>query len=80
MSLSPRVGGPVLEEGCWGAPFHDSVPQGEVGQGWATLSSSPTPISLHLPPSRQLHNFFGVSLYIALWRDRGSRMDGVWGG
>lgn len=28
MSLSPGVGGPVLEEGCWGAPFHDSVPWG----------------------------------------------------
>lgn len=77
MSLSPRVGGPVLEEGCWGPPFHDSVPPGEVGQGWASLSSSPLP---NLPPPPSLPpapQFFGVSLYIALWRDRGGRMDGV---
>lgn len=56
----PQGGGTCVGGGVLGAPFHDSVPQGEVGQGWATLSSSPpppTPISLHLLPSRQLHNF-----------------------
>lgn len=28
MSFSPRMGGPVLEDGCLGAPLHDSVPWG----------------------------------------------------
>lgn len=76
----PQGGGTCVGGGVLGAPFHDSVPPGEVGQGWASLSSSPLP---NLPPPPSLPpapQFFGVSLYIALWRDRGGRMDGVWGG
>lgn len=53
MSLSPRMGGPMLEEGCWGPPSMTLTPGGEVGQGWATLSSSPSPHSpsTSLPPA-----------------------------
>lgn len=79
MSLSPRVGEPVLEEGCWGPPSMTLSPGGR--QDWAGLPSHPPPPpqspSSSLPPAPQ---FFGVSLYIALWRDRGGRVDGVWGG
>lgn len=56
MSLSPRVGGPVLEEGCWGPPSMTLSPWGgRTGLGFPLIL--PPPISFHLPPSRQLHNF-----------------------
>lgn len=76
MSLSPRVGDLCWRMGVWGPPSMTLSP-GEVGQGWVSLSPSPLTQSPSLPPAPR---FFGVSLYIALWRDRGGRMDGVWGG
>lgn len=59
MSLSPRAGGPVLEEGCWGPPSMTLSPGGgRTGLGFP-LILPPPPISLHVSPSRQrqLHNF-----------------------
>lgn len=56
MSLSPREGGPVLEEGCWGPPSMTLSPGGgRTGLGFPLIL--PPPISLHISPSRQLHNF-----------------------
>lgn len=56
MSLSPRVGGPVLEEGYWRPPSTTLSPRGgRTGLGFP--HPPPYPISLYLPPSRQLHNF-----------------------
>lgn len=82
MSLSPRAGGPVLEEGCWGPPSMTLSPGGgRTGLGFPLILPPPPnlPPRLSLPPA-PAPQFFGVSLYIALWRDRGGRMDGVWGG
>ncbi|KAK2503024.1 hypothetical protein MC885_015896 [Smutsia gigantea] len=51
MSLSPRVGGPVLEEGYWRPPSTTLSPRGgRTGLGFP-LILPPSPISLYLPPS-----------------------------
>ena len=58
MSFFPRAGGPVLEEGCWGPPSMTLSPGGgRTGLGFPLILPPPPPISIHVSPSRQLHNF-----------------------
>lgn len=59
MSLSPRAGGPVLEEGCWGPPSMTLSPGGgRTGLGFPLILPPPQSPSTSLPPASASSTIF----------------------